>query len=92
MKQPERIVVTIDRLVLKGVAPENAAAFTAALRESLNQALGLYGVPAGASIALASVPRQSLAANDTSRGLGTAAGLAVHRAIRQGLKGGLTDG
>ena len=87
MKQPRRIVIFVDRLVLKGVAPHDARALSAALRASLREALVQHGIPASASVSLPSVPRARIEVAGDGAAVGGAAGQAIHRSIGQGLSG-----
>ena len=88
MKQPHRIVVTIDRLILKGVAAKDVTAVSSALHESLSHELATKGLSIDASVALPSVPHQTFPTQDTGRELGLTAGQSIHKAMGQGVKGG----
>ena len=85
--RPSRIVVTIDRLVLRGVEPGESRALAGALESSLRQALSERGLPVAASAQLPSVPRARLASAGDGAALGRAAGQAIHGSVQQGLTG-----
>lgn len=89
MSHANRIIVTIDKLVLKGISNTNAHALTSALQKSLHQELTNRGVAltnnSQTIISLANVKPQKLTPSPSSYGLGLNAGRAIYKSIRSGL-------
>ena len=89
MSQPKRIVVTIDKLILKGISSTNANVLTKALQKSLYQELTNRGIALSSksqtNISLANVTPQKLTPSHSSFSLGLNAGRAIYRSIRSGI-------